>query len=210
MLNRVLDRKPSLIAIACSLLALLALTLLAGQSIAQAKQGSAKQSTCRSAAAATATHAKRCTPAAHHAKTKRKLHAKTKSSHVKKKAHARKVASVPPATCEDGSRPTPSNEEGYVCEDGSEPACPDGYELKTANTTGAPSCSAVVGSASEAASCEDGSEATESGTNFYTCDDGSEPSCVDGSEPEPSASGSTLVCSKPESNDAANPEGSDS
>jgi hypothetical protein len=202
MLNRVLDRKPNLIAIACSLLAVLALSLLVSQSIAQAKQGSAKQSTCKSTAAASKAHAKHCTPAAHHSKAKRKVHTKTKSVHAKKKSHARRVAAVPAATCEDGSRPTPSNEEAYVCEDGSEPACPDGYELKTANTTGAPSCVAVAGSASEAASCEDGSEATESGTNFFTCEDGSEPSCADGSEPEPSASGSTLVCSKPETNEA--------
>jgi hypothetical protein len=199
MLNRVLDRKPSLIASARSILAVLALSLLAGQSIAQAKQGGSKQSACKSAATASEGHGKHCTPSAHHAKAKRKVHAKTKPVHAKKKSHARRVSGVPPATCEDGSRPTPSNEEAYVCEDGSEPACPDGFELKTASTDGAPSCAAVVGSASEAASCEDGSEAVESGSDFYTCDDGSEPSCVNGSDPEPSASGNTLVCSKPES-----------
>jgi hypothetical protein len=203
MLNRVLDRKLSLIASARSILVVLVFSLLASQSIAQAKSGSSKQGVCKSAAAASEAHGKHCTPAAHHAKAKRKAHAKAKPGHLKKKSHARGVASVPTAACEDGSRPVPSSEEGYVCEDGSEPTCPDGFELKSASANGAPSCAAAAGSVSEAASCEDGSEAIETETNFYTCDDGSEPSCVAGGEPEPSASGNTLVCSNPETDDSS-------
>lgn len=49
------------------------------------------------------------------------------------------------------------------------------------------------------AACEDGSAPTRTGTDSYTCKDGSEPACENGSFPIVAANGSTLLCNSPAS-----------
>lgn len=47
------------------------------------------------------------------------------------------------------------------------------------------------------ATCEDGSTPARTGTDAFSCDDSSEPSCENGSFPIVAASGKTLICNDP-------------
>jgi hypothetical protein len=47
------------------------------------------------------------------------------------------------------------------------------------------------------ATCEDGSEPARTGTSSFSCTDGSEPECENGSNPTLSSGGSTLQCTVP-------------
>ncbi len=47
------------------------------------------------------------------------------------------------------------------------------------------------------ATCADGNRPTAAGSELFTCDDGSEPACEDGTYPAQSSNGSTLLCDAP-------------
>ncbi|HXW58287.1 MAG TPA: hypothetical protein VEJ23_02285 [Solirubrobacteraceae bacterium] len=68
--------------------------------------------------------------------------------------------------------------------------------------------SARKASAPAKALCENGSAPARTGTDSYTCGDGSEPGCEDGSYPIVAPNGKTLVCNVP-SNEGGSSGGGD-
>jgi hypothetical protein len=128
----------------------------------------------------------------------RRAHAKSKNhqaKHVtaKHKRSRRRAAKQPLARCSDGSALALADE-GFSCADGSEPVCANGGEPAPSPGGSAPVCPTTPGGEAQwsEAGCEDGSTPTPLGGG-YACEDGSQPSCEEGSQAVASAA-STLSC----------------
>jgi hypothetical protein len=135
----------------------------------------------------------------------RRAHAKSKNHQARRvttkhKRSKRRAAGQPPkaakrllARCGDGSAPALADE-GFSCADGSEPVCANGGEPAPSRGGSAPVCPTTPGGEAQwsEAGCEDGSTPTPLGGG-YACEDGSQPSCEEGSQAVASAA-STLSC----------------
>ena len=114
--------------------------------------------------------------------------------------------------CEDGTRATRAADGSLTCRDGSEASCPDGSS--PASSRSGPACPVLAPSSAESPecdtgpnpectaawerpSCEDGSAAHQTDAGYYTCDDGSEPSCEEDLNPTFNARGFVIACEAP-------------
>jgi hypothetical protein len=121
--------------------------------------------------------------------------------------------------CEDGSTPSGASGEGRLCADGSEPQCPASSTAKLSATgtvlycVGEPEpstafdeeacegppgsgCGSITGPERSTPPCPGGAPASARGEGEYTCPDGSEPHCEEGTQPTLLAGeeGGSLVC----------------
>ena len=189
-----------------------ALLALPGPSLAQAP--GARCRSVRTDPAAGAPHA--CTQSAYapgsaHGSRARPRHTATgrHAGHAVKRATARRHAAHRPSTrvragsspatrlipalCEDGTRPAYAGGR-FSCDDGSEPACEDGsYPIASRDGSHLVCEPPPSGSVGEAV-CEDGSRPLSVGEGSFSCDDGSEPACEDGTQPTLSSNRARPVC----------------
>jgi hypothetical protein len=190
----------ALLALALLLLALVA--LLCRPAASPAKDA---RSACSHSGDA-AKHVRACAGRAHsgrspaRAKSRRSGH--RHRLHKKKKpaqqgAGAPVAAAAPaPAACEDGSRPRSDGEGAFSCGDGSEPSCGNGADPVLSSSRAKLVCPAPPASAPEwsEAECADGSDPESSAAGGWSCEDGSAPTCPEGTAMRSSEDGSVLLC----------------
>jgi hypothetical protein len=159
------------------------------------------------------------------AQRRRRAHAKSKNHQAKgpttkHKRPKHSAAGRPPtaaaellAHCSDGSVPALAGE-GFSCADGSEPACANGAEPVPARGGSTAVCPTMPGGEVQwsEASCEDGS-APLLVAGGYACEDGSRPTCEEGSQAV-AAAAPALACvaygvPNPESRPSPPDEGSE-
>jgi hypothetical protein len=153
-------------------------------------------------------HAKR--HARHGGRVHRRARRHARRSHPRPAVSTARVA----PGCEDGTAAA-ATATGSACADGSEAACADGQiatlgpdgtvayctpEPTGETEAGEPACEASAGCPTEysgefdSSSCETGAPATLGEDGSFTCADGSEPGCPDGSVLTLGGGGTVLVC----------------
>jgi len=179
---------------ALSLAVAVAVLALALQATAQARRAA-----CRPLPGAHHRHgARACARSGHrsraHARRRANGHHSRHAVGRRGRANLPATSSRTAAVCANGSEPILAGSGFFSCNDGSEPACPGGASPAPSGDGSALVCDvASADSASSAAICPNGAVATGDGS--FRCEDGSEPTCEDGTIPVLSGDGSTLVCS---------------